>query len=1041
MKILRIHIRNLNSLRGDHWVDFTKTPLAEHSLYAIVGPTGAGKTTILDAITLALYGQTERNKKEVDTDHGTVLSYGEGECLAELEYEVVVDGRAERFRSAWTRQRAHKKTTGNLTASKHSISRFDPAAADDKQWVILATKKREVAEKTREIVGLDYERFVRSVMLTQGDFARFLKSDAGNKAEILEKITGTEIYRDLSVAAFTRAKLAREAHARATEAIATMPPLAEVDRQRLDEQFVKRKAEIGELKKSLTEAVSRLKLYDDLRTLEVKSTAAATEKDRKEAAFAAAAEDRLRLTKSDELQPLRADLEAEARLQTETDRLQADLAATEARQRELEAAVAEAGKAIVAAQDKLNVYYEKLPAREKKFAAVAELEREITALLRDVELDEKRHRSADNSLRERRGKQAELSAAVAAIRKGLAGQEPARIRELLVGFEASIPSAGKALEALDGRIRNRRTADRITAETAAAREVARELTVVAGATATAEQNFKVAETTLADRRLVSNNLRLSASLTEHKLNLRAGEHCPVCGATEHPALENFEPVTDSALERTKADVNKAFDEVEAARQVLKSARQRETALRGKHESHLALIGELSSQLDGGASAGERTLEELRAEREELSERLAADTAEQTRLRLLQAKLPRLTALETELASVSARVGELENELRTVSAAQDKANATIARKREKIYAEVKEHTAEQCREMTRRKKDTLTGALARAEKDEVDHKGRLAALVSKQTVLREQSKKLTTELAGVRARLAAGLSKAGLTPDDARAALLSETEALHLRTRLNKLHTERTTANTLLRNLNAETDAAQKATAELPDADALEKARAQYEHQVSEAERLVGAIDLQLRQDDERIAATAERRTELEGLRKEMDRWATMANLIGSADGKKFRSHAQAITLQRLIDVGNDHLSSISPRYRMEYAAPAANSGENLEIIIADTYHDDNRRTMATLSGGETFLISLALALGLSDLASGKNLIQSLFIDEGFGTLDGKTLEKAMTTLEQLRDQGKTIGLISHVASLRERIHCQVRLKPVGDGFSTIETVG
>jgi exonuclease SbcC len=140
-------------------------------------------------------------------------------------------------------------------------------------------------------------------------------------------------------------------------------------------------------------------------------------------------------------------------------------------------------------------------------------------------------------------------------------------------------------------------------------------------------------------------------------------------------------------------------------------------------------------------------------------------------------------------------------------------------------------------------------------------------------------------------------------------------------------------------------------------------------------------------------------------------------------------------------VGNDHLGSISPRYRMEYAAPAGGSGENLDIIIVDTYHDDNRRTMATLSGGETFLISLALALGLSDLASGKNLIQSLFIDEGFGTLDGKTLDQAMTTLEQLRDQGKTIGLISHVASLRERIQCQIQLEPVGDGFSRIEVVG
>lgn len=344
-------------------------------------------------------------------------------------------------------------------------------------------------------------------------------------------------------------------------------------------------------------------------------------------------------------------------------------------------------------------------------------------------------------------------------------------------------------------------------------------------------------------------------------------------------------------------------------------------------------------------------------------------------------------------------------------------------------------------MTRKMKDELTTRLAEAEKAEVDRKGQLAALASRQTVLKEQSKKLSSELTSVRGRLAEGLAERSLTPAKARQTLLSETDALHLRARLSTLATERATATTVSQNLAKEIEAAQKAVAELPERDALEKDHAQGEFKVSEADRLIGAIELQIRQDDERIAATAEKRKQLEGLRKEMDRWAVMAKLIGSADGKKFRSYAQAITLQRLIDVGNDHLGSISPRYRMEYAQPTAGSGENLEIIISDTYHDDNKRTMATLSGGETFLISLALALGLSDLASGKNLIQSLFIDEGFGTLDGKTLEKAMTTLEQLRDQGKTIGLISHVASLRERIYCQIRLEPVGDGFSAIEVVG
>jgi len=514
MKILRVHIRNLNSLRGDHWIDFTAPPLADHSLYAIVGPTGAGKTTILDAITLALYGQTERNKAEVDRKDGsgTILTYGEGDCTAELDYEVVVNGKTERFRSAWTRQRAHKKPDGNLTASKHSISRFDPDAPDESQWKILATKKREVAEKTQEIVGLDYERFVRSVMLTQGDFARFLKSDAGNKAEIL-----------------------------------------------------------------VAEAVSHLGLYDNLRVLTAKAAAAQTENERLEQAFAEAATDRDRLAKSDQLQPLRSDLE----------------------------------------------------------------------------LDEKRKLSTARSLQEWRGKQAELSKSVVVIREALAGMEPEKIRRQLEGLEGSIPNDGTKLRLLEERIERRKVTDRLTNEISVAGKVTEELKTATAGVVTAEKTFAEAEANLTDRRLVLNNLRLSAGLAEHKLNLKPGEECPVCGATEHPGLIDFEPVTDSAIGRMNADVNKALDAVETMRQNLRTARQNEAALRGRKDSVDALVSELKARLGPEANAETESLETLQAQRAALAEQLAKDTAEQTRLRGLQTKLPRLTALETELGTVGA----------------------------------------------------------------------------------------------------------------------------------------------------------------------------------------------------------------------------------------------------------------------------------------------------------------------------------------------------------------------------------------------------
>ena len=1033
MRILRINIRNLNSLRGEHLINFEAAPLADHSLYAIVGPTGAGKTTILDAITLALYGQTERNKSEVDRTEGTVLTYGEGYCAAELEYETATG----RYLSSWTRQRAHKKPDGNLTSSRHAISKWND---EKKEWDILATKKREVANLTKEVVGLDYERFVRSVMLTQGDFARFLKSDAGNKAEILEKITGTEIYRDLSIAAFARAKHSREALERATLELTSAAPFPEEQRQRLDQQLVEERANNKSLKAGLAATVGHLGLYEQLAALETKEKTATADRDRLEAAWAALATDRDRLAASDALEPLRADLAADRRLAAEVKTTEAAVASADKESATLEQAVVDAKAAIEKAKEKLTDFNAKLPGREEKFAAVALLETEVANLQRDLAADQKRRATLARSLSDRQAKHRELTTGIRAIETELAGLEPAALRQRLAELETELPRLRTELESLDQRIRQRKTADRLATETAAADKLAKELSAAKTTLVQREATLTATETALADRRLALNNLKVSASLTEHKQNLQPGEECPVCGATEHPWLKDFVPVTDSALQRATDDVLTAERTNRSAVADLHTGRATEAGLRQRSDAVTAVITELRSQLSADAKPETETLAALQATRAATATRATDGEAEQTKLRRLQTSLPRLTALETELAAVTARTAELEAELKTTDAAIAAATKSIDAGRAKIKAEIGDHTVEQCRELTRKKKDQLTAGLSAAEKAEVDAKGRRSALRARLKVLREQAEKQQSELDGARRRLASALNDRGLTTNDARAQLLPPNEPGILRARLEKTATQRATAAAVLKNLTAEIASAGQKAANLPAHDQLAKERAEGEHKVSESDRLIGALNLQVNQDDERIRQTAERRTQLEGLRTEADRWAIMSRLIGSADGKKFRSHAQAITLQRLIDIGNGHLASISPRYRMEYLPPTS-GGENLEMIIIDTYHDDNRRTMATLSGGETFLISLALALGLSDLASGKSLIQSLFIDEGFGTLDGKTLDQAMTTLEQLRAQGKMIGLISHVASLRERIHCQIRLEPVGDGFSRIEVVG
>jgi exonuclease SbcC len=162
------------------------------------------------------------------------------------------------------------------------------------------------------------------------------------------------------------------------------------------------------------------------------------------------------------------------------------------------------------------------------------------------------------------------------------------------------------------------------------------------------------------------------------------------------------------------------------------------------------------------------------------------------------------------------------------------------------------------------------------------------------------------------------------------------------------------------------------------------------------------------------------------------RWSMLDDLIGSADGKKFRTFAQGLSLQKLVELANRHLQQLNGRYLL-----ARQADKELALEVIDLYMANYRRPTYTLSGGETFLVSLALALGLSDLAGQRQQIQSLFIDEGFGSLDDDSLETALATLDSLQATGKTIGIISHVRFVKERIGTQVRVEKLRNGLSTV----
>ncbi|MDG2195820.1 MAG: SbcC/MukB-like Walker B domain-containing protein, partial [SAR324 cluster bacterium] len=212
---------------------------------------------------------------------------------------------------------------------------------------------------------------------------------------------------------------------------------------------------------------------------------------------------------------------------------------------------------------------------------------------------------------------------------------------------------------------------------------------------------------------------------------------------------------------------------------------------------------------------------------------------------------------------------------------------------------------------------------------------------------------------------------------------------------------------------------------------LEKLRSQQD----ELSQQLGGVQVQLEKDAELRQNQRVLADQIEKQWQEHHRWASLSELIGSADGTKFSRFAQSLTLAHLVKLANRHLQKLSDRYQLQKRAGAC-----VEMDIVDRYQADAVRSLESLSGGETFLVSLALALGLSDLARRNHPIDSLFIDEGFGTLDADTLDTALAALETLQAGGKTIGIISHVEALKERLTTQIQVRKNDSGNSTLDVI-
>lgn len=936
MRLLAVRLQNLNSLSGTHEVRFDETPLSSAGVFLITGPTGSGKSTLLDAMTLALYGRAARYGNDKADE---MMSRHTAECLAEVDFEA----KGERLRAIWRLRRARGKPDGKLQPVERRL-------ANALTGEILAEKSAEMDRIIEEKTGLDVQRFLRSVLLAQGQFAAFLKAKPNERAELLERITGTEVYRDLSILAHETYRSKEERAAQLKAALGAVTVLDDEARQSLEAAVLAARADATQLNKDKEAAGTALQQQREYSAIMRELAGVNTALDRLCQSLSPATE---------EVTQQQASLEEAKRIHSLRSPVWEQAAGLAAQSQGFEKLLHESREVYGNWSKQLK------DAAQRRETARKKLEDHV-AVTQVLDLWLKEH-AEDSSLAD----------VLPPLR--------AALRTWRGNFEKL--NEGRRIHGEAGRLALR------LAETEKASVTLADLAAAKSAEAkVAQQELERLSQMLEVQNKLVSNAQLVASFDDHRHDLKAGEACPLCGSPEHPYVK---------------DAFSGESQLQGARRFLSQLQTQWTAC--------------------NQSFGRQNTETVKAEAEARARREQANELKRALKDVAVPDLPTLEANEAQsrqqVVFPSLPAGE----------ASPASPDTAERWLEKLETRSRAFLGKQqeaAQKGTQRQK--LEGDLEVAAQDEAAKIQRLEELKEEGISLRVKADALKVQLNG----LLGGVSLEEDRRQHETRVIVAEKGFRSAEQRLNTLQTELTGLRAKQEQL--ETRRNPFAGQPVPTAEVLADMERNVHHLnegFATKRTELGSLEQQCASDDAARKRREAGGAEVETAEEEALRWGRLRELIGSSDGAKFSRFAQSLTLRQLIGLANEHLKVLAERYRL-MAAP----GDDLDLRIVDLYQANADRPMESLSGGESFLASLALALGLSELASRHHPIDSLFIDEGFGTLDSETLEVALSALENLRSRGKTIGLISHVDLLKERLATQIRVSRLNGGRSSVEVV-
>ncbi len=1022
MRPLRLTLRAFGPFAGEVRVDFARGGDAQFLL--INGPTGAGKTSLLDGLCFALYGKASGEAREKQSDRflRSQQARPEDECVVSLVFEVA--GRrflVERKPTQLVRSR------GKDVERKHSAGLWE-IDADGAVLGERLGKVTDVNQRVEELIGFTSEQFRQVMVLPQGEFRRLLLAKSDEKEKILRKLFGAGRYRLVEEALKARRNALER---QLSELGAGMEAILSA----------KGAHGVGELEERLAAALARRGEReagrDALRLAQAEAQAAlargqAVEREFLERAQAGEALDALAARQTE--------AQAQAR--------RAERAVKALEHADLEAAIAQGERAAsgrLAVLARLDQELEELEARRAQ--AQEALTRAEAARLRVPELAAERERLAAGlaRLRERaaaagRVRQAESGEAAASTAAAKAEQELSaldqRLEELrreaegLSGLGAEAARLDMEISRLEAQTGQRAQLDELTRKQSRAE----------AGLAQAQAGHAEAEAALGQARRARQEAQQALLYGRAALlaaTLVQGQPCPVCGSTEHPG-----PAAGAGALPDRAALEKAEAAEARAEKALESARAAVDAARTQ-----------AARLESGLAHCRESLGEAAAmPAEELARRLAQARERASTLNAGQERLERCRAAREELAARRPEALARRDAAQAAHAGSAQALAGARALLERLRSEAGAQGADGDAAAVQARLDELARAIPKAEADFRKAQDALNALDTRlgtgrgqRDGLRQGHEQALTLLAGQRQDFERRLLESGFyTRREYEEAKLPRQQAEALQEAAARHGQALAAARD---RLDRATAACQDKTR--PDMAALNAAQERAAAELDALNRELGELSTQVQDLGEALNAIGEKAARARELEENYRVVGRLADIAAGDNPRRMtlQRYVLAALFEEVARAASQRLGRMSRgRYRLvrSEATRDARSTGGLDLDVVDA-HSGEARPASTLSGGESFLASLALALGLSDVVmaqQGGRRLDCIFIDEGFGALDGDTLEDALRTLAELHGAGRLIGVISHVAELKERIDARIDVLPgrPGKGGSTVRQV-